>query len=200
MKALVAILVCGQLVGAAYAQKNNPPAARVPLQAGSAGDGVPGEVLAGQRLVRNGAGFRMKGSAKVSQIQIFAVRRFSSLEELSRMDGPKRVLISLLSDAPSNFMGKGLTRGIEDNTPKSELSGLVPMLVRMGAIFNQHKTLNAGSKVLIDWVPGQGMQITINGAVQGEPFRDPALFHALTSIWLGPAPVDAQLKRDLLAL
>lgn len=197
MKVIVCAIVVLQLAGAAYAQKltSPKPAARASAPADSA---APPEMVAGQRLLRNGAGFRMKGATKVSQIEIFAAKKFTSLEELNRLEGPKRVVISLLSDAPANFMGKGLTRGIEDNTPKSEFSALVPMLIRMGETFNQHKTLSAGSKVLIDWVPGQGMVLTINGVVQGEPFREAALFRAMMGIWLGPVPVDAELKDRLL--
>lgn len=198
MKVTVCTIACLLCVGSAQAQKsvNAPPPPRVSAEA--AGGSAPGEMVAGQRLLRNGVGFRMKGTTKVNQIEIFAAKKFSSLEALNRLDGPKRVAVTVLTEVPSNFMGKGLTRGIEDNTSKAELSTLVPMLIRMGELFNQHKTLGVGSKVLIDWVPGQGMVLSINGAVQGEPFREAALFRAMMGIWLGNAPVDAELKAKLL--
>lgn len=204
MKTLVVALLCLGFGSAVYAQRLTGPATPAMVSAsrtaaaGEQGKGGALDWVAGQHLVRNGAGYRMKGATRVSQIEVYAAQRFSSLEELNQMAGNKRVVISLLSDAPSNFMGKGLTRGIEDNTPKSELSTLVPMLIRLGEVFNQHKTLGAGSKVLIDWVQGQGMVLSINGEPQGEPFQDMALFRAMMGIWLGPVPVDSALKNELL--
>lgn len=198
MKTFVCLLVCLPFWGAVYAQKAVAPASRVAATVDHSGGGASLDMVGGQRLLRNGIGYRMKGSIKVSQIELFAVKKFDTLEELNGMEGPKRVAISVLAEVPSNFMGKGLTRGIEDNTPKSQLPVLVPMLIRMGEIFNQHKTLSTGSKVLIDWVPGQGMLLSINGVVQGEPFRDVALFRAMMGIWLGSMPVDLALKNELL--
>lgn len=202
MKSTVCVFVCLQLMSTANAQKQAPtqPVARGGAVSGGQVDNSTTDIVAGQRLRRNGSGFRMKGPIKVSQIEIFAAKKFTSLEELNQLEGSKRVAITLLTDAPSNFMGKGLTRGIEDNTPKSEMAAMIPMLIRLGETFNQHKTLSAGSKVLIDWIPGQGMLLTINGVVQGEPFRDAALFRALMGIWLGAAPVDPALKTELLGL
>lgn len=163
-----------------------------------AAESAPTAVVGGQNLMLAGSGYRYKGPFKVNFIEVYAPARFRSLDELAKMDGPKRVVMTTQNETPSNFMGKSLTRGIEDNTPKGELSALVPSLVRMGELFGQHKTLAAGSKVFIDSVPGVGTVVTINGVQQGEPFKEPGLFKAIMSIWLGPIPVDFRLKDALL--
>jgi hypothetical protein len=157
-------------------------------------------VLAGKTIKLVGSGFRYKGPFKVNFVEIFAADRFASLDELARQDGPKRVSMTIQQDVSSNFMGKSLTRGIEDNVSKSEFSPLIPSLIRLGDMFNEHKSLAAGSKVLIDWVPGVGTVITINGVQQGDAFKDPGLFKAILAIWLGPVPVDFKLKDALLGI
>lgn len=50
----------------------------------------------------------------------------------------------------------------------------------------------------LEWTPGIGTVLFINGKMQGEAFKDPEFFRALMSIWLGTVPVDIQLKDALL--
>ncbi len=68
----------------------------------------------------------------------------------------------------------------------------------MGQIFFDHKKLLAGDSFQIDWLPGVGTVITVQGKVQGEPFKEPEFFNALMGIWLGKSPADWQLKEALL--
>ncbi len=158
----------------------------------------PDAKVAGTKLVLNGAGVRYKGFIKVNVAEIYASKKFSSLEELIALPGPKRVSLTMLRDVPSGMMGKSLTRGIEDNFPRGEVSKLVPSLIRIGELFNAFKTLSTGDRVLIEWIPGTGTVVTVRGMVQGEPFKEPEFFRAVVSIWLGPVPVDFKLKDALL--
>ena len=159
----------------------------------------PAITVAGTKLELNGAGIRYKGFFKVSVVEIHASKKFSSLEELNALPGPKRIMLTMLRDVPSDVLGKTMTRGIEDNFPKADVSKLVPSLIRISDIFSAYKALAPGDKVVIEWIPGSGTVLTIKGKVQGEPFADPAFFKAITSIWLGPIPADFKLKDALLA-
>lgn len=158
----------------------------------------PTITLAGSKLELNGAGVRYKGFFKVNVTEIHATKKFASLEELLALPGPKRVTLTMLRDVPSDLLGKSMTRGMEDNFPKSETAKLVPSLIRIGETFNAYKSLATGEKILIEWIPGTGTVLTVKGKVQGEPFRDAAFFRAMLSIWLGPVPVDYKLKDALL--
>ena len=158
----------------------------------------PTVTVAGSRLELNGAGVRYKGFVKVNVTEIHATKKFNSLDELVALPGPKRVTLTMVREVASGLMGKSLTRGIEDNYPKSEISKLVPSLIRISEVFNANKVLAAGDTVLIDWIPGTGTVVTVRGKVQGEPFKEPEFFKALVSIWLGPVPVDFKLKDALL--
>lgn len=158
----------------------------------------PTVTVAGTQLVLNGAGVRYKLFSKVNVAEMHAVKKFSSLDELIALPGPKRVTLTMLREVPSDLMGKSLVRGIEDNFPKAELSKLVPSLIRIGGVFSENKQLSSGDRVLIEWIPGTGTVITVKGKVQGEPFKELEFFRAMMSIWLGQTPVDLKLKDALL--
>ena len=153
--------------------------------------------LRGTKLELNGAGIRYKVVVKVYAAGLYLTKKASTLEEVLAAPGPKRMAITVLRDVDSAELGKLFTRGVEDNTPRSEMSKLVPGLIRMGQIFSDHKKLLTGENFLIEWIPGTGTVITIKGKAQ-EPFKEPEFFNALMRIWLGPNPADWKLKDALL--
>jgi hypothetical protein len=156
--------------------------------------------LSGTKLQLNGAGVRYKGPFKVYVAELFTTKKISSLEELVAVPGPKRLTMTFLREIEAGPFGKLLTRGVEDNVPRSEISKLVPGLIRMSDIFTVNKLLVPGETVIIDWIPGTGMIITAKGKVQGEPFKEPEFYKAIMSIWFGPVPADFKLKDTLLGL
>lgn len=150
------------------------------------------------KLQLNGAGTRFKGPFKVYVAGLYLEKKAATQDEVVNQPGPKRMTVTMVREIEANELGKLLTRGVEDNTGKTEMSKLIPGLLRMGQIFSEQKKLVPGDNFLIDWVPGVGCVITIKGKVQGEPFKEPEFFKALMSIWLGPAPADFKLKDALL--
>ena len=154
--------------------------------------------LRGTRLELNGAGVRYKAVFKVYAAGLYLTKKAGTPEEVMAAPGPKRMSITMLRDIDSAELGKLFVRGVEDNSPKSEMSKLIPGLIRMGQIFSDQKKLVAGEVFMIEWVPGLGTVITVKGKVQGEPFKEPEFFNALMRIWLGPNPADWKLKEALL--
>ena len=154
--------------------------------------------LNGSKLVLNGAGIRVKAIFKVYTAGLYLSKKAATPEEVFAAPGPKRMTVTMLRDIDSAELGKLFTRGVEDNSPRNEMSKLIPGLIRMGQIFAEQKKMVTGDNFIIDWVPGTGTVITIKGKVQGEPFKEPAFFGALMRIWLGPNPADWQLKDALL--
>ncbi|MEY2861273.1 MAG: hypothetical protein RL392_1731 [Pseudomonadota bacterium] len=156
--------------------------------------------VAGTKLQLNGAGIRYKGPFKVYVGDLYTTKKVRSLDELTAAPGPKRLSMTFLRDIEAGPFGKLLTRGVEDNVPKAEMSKLVPGLIRMSEIFTVNKNLLPGETVTIDWIPGTGMVITAKGKVQGEPFKEPEFYKAIMSIWFGPVPADFNLKDALLGI
>jgi hypothetical protein len=156
-------------------------------------------VLGGSKLVLNGAGVRYKAVFKVYSAGLYLPKKTSSPEEALSMPGSKRISITMLRDIDSNELGKLFTRGVEDNAPKTEMSKLIPGLLRMSQVFTDQKKLLTGDSFTFEWIPGTGGVLTVKGKPQGEPFKEQEFFTALLRIWLGPVPADYKLKEALMA-
>jgi hypothetical protein len=159
----------------------------------------PGSVaLAGSPLQLNGTGVRYKAMFRVYTAGLYLGRNATTPEAVLAAPGPKRLHIVMLRDIDANELGKLFTRGMQDNAPKDEFSKSITGTLRMADIFSQKKRLLRGENFSVDWVPGQGTTVLVNGKPQGEPIREPDFFSALMKIWLGNSPADAQLKDALL--
>lgn len=154
--------------------------------------------VGGAPLQLNGAGTRYKAIFKVYVASLHTTKKVTSLDELIAAPGPKRLTMTFLREIEAGPFGKLLTRGVEDNNSKAEMSKLVPGLIRMGDIFTVNKMLAPGDVITIDWIPSTGMVVTAKGKVQGEPFKEPEFFKAIMSIWFGPVPADHALKDAML--
>lgn len=152
-----------------------------------------------QHLQRNGAGVRYKAIFKVYSAALYLEKPATSLEAIGQLTGSKRMAVSMLRTINAAELGKLFAHGMEDNMDKQQFSKLIPGVLRMSEVFNRHKELKAGDTFTLDWIPGQGMQISVNGAPEPAQFTEPAFYQAILGIWLGPKPADTQLKQALLA-
>lgn len=156
------------------------------------------EQLANSKLVLNGAGVRYKAIFKVYTAGLYLGAKVGTPEEVFAAPGPKRMHIVMLRDIDANELGKLFTRGMQDNAPREEFSKSIAGTIRMSDIFSAKKKLTAGEYFYVDWVPGQGTTVVINGKAASDPIKEPEFFTALMKIWLGKSPADAQLKNALL--
>lgn len=152
----------------------------------------------GSPLQLNGAGLRYKAVFKVYAAGLYTPRKAGSLEEILKTPGPKRMSITMLREIDAGELGKLFSRGMEDNMDRAAFAQLIPGILRMSQIFSDHKKLQAGDNFTLDWVPNQGLMISVKGKPQGAPFKEPEFFAALMGIWLGKSPADWQLKNALL--
>ena len=154
--------------------------------------------LQGSKLQLNGAGVRYRAVFKVYAAGLYLGKRAGTPEEVFAAPGPKRMSITLLREVDANDLGKAFTKGFEENSPKAEMSKLIPGLLKMGQIFSDQKKMVAGENFTIDWIPGTGTVISVKGKQQGEPFKEPEFYAALMRIWLGNSSADDKLKDALL--
>lgn len=154
--------------------------------------------VAGTKLQLNGAGVRYKAVFKVYLAALYLDKKASTPDEVYGVPGAKRMSITLLREIDSNELGKSFTKAFEDNAPKTEMSRLIPGLVKMGQVFSDQKKMAAGESFTIDWIPGTGTVISVKGKPQGEPIREVEFFNAMMRIWLGAKPADWKLKDELL--
>lgn len=158
----------------------------------------PSAQVAGSTLQLNGAGVRYKFIIKVYTAGLYLGAKVATPEAVLAAQGPKRLHVVMLRDIDANELGRLFTRGMQDNAPKEEFSKSIPGTLRMADIFSAKKKLATGDNFSVDWVPGTGTTVLVNGKAQGDPIKEPEFFHALLRIWLGPNPADRLLKDALL--
>jgi hypothetical protein len=149
-------------------------------------------------LQLQGAGVRYKVFFKVYTAGLYLTVKAPTTEAVLAAPGPKRMHIVMLRDIDANELGKLFTKGMEQNSPREEFSKSINGVLRMSDIFSAKKKLTKGEYFSVDWVPGSGTVVMVNGNVQGEPIKEPEFFNALMKIWLGSSPADWQLKEALL--
>ncbi len=159
---------------------------------------APSMPVGGQSLLLNGAGIRTKFFIKVYTAGLYLSAKASTPEAVLATPGPKRMQVVMLRDIDANELGRLFTRGMQDNAAREEFSKSIAGTLRMADIFSAKKKLLAGDNFSIDWVPGVGTSVLINGKAQGEPVKEPEFFSALLRIWLGNKPADDALKAALL--
>jgi hypothetical protein len=158
----------------------------------------PAAQLAGSTLVLNGAGLRTRFFVKVYTAGLYIGAKAATPEAVLATPGAKRMHVVMLREIDANELGRLFTRGMQDNAPKGEFSKFIPGTLRLADIFSAHKRLKPGDVFFVDYVPGVGTSVIVNGKDMGEPIKEPEFFNALLRIWLGPNPADATLKEQLL--
>ena len=150
------------------------------------------------RLQLNGAGVRHKVVFKVYAAALYLTEKASTPEAVLLAPGPLRLQIVMLRDIDGNELGKLFTKGMQENAPREEFSKSITGILRMSDVFSTRKKLLAGESFALEWLPGTGTVISVNGKPEGPPVKEPEFYSALMKIWLGKSPADAQLKEALL--
>lgn len=156
--------------------------------------------VGGQKLVLNGAGIRYKAIFKVYTAGLYLKDKTGTPDGVFTMAGPKRLSIHMLREIDANELGKLFTKGMQDNASPEDFSKSIPGVMRIAEVFAAKKKMVSGEGFSVDYVPGVGTTVLVNGKPQGEPIKEPEFFTTLMRIWLGKNPADSQLKDALLGV
>jgi hypothetical protein len=146
-------------------------------------------------LLLNGAGIRKKFFFSIYLASLYLPSRTSEVGAIIGIDQASRVQMDMLySEVAREKLVAAWNDGFEANHSPEELAPLKERVERFNSMF---ETLVAGDQVMIDYLPGTGTGVTINGTLRGViPGHD--FNQALLKIWLGESPVSKSLKKDLL--
>jgi len=150
-------------------------------------------------LQLNGAGPRRKMlMAKVYVAALYLTQKRATSDAVLTDPGPKRLAMHILhNEIKAEQLIAMLNDGLSANNQLPELGTLEPRIRELGTMMHNVGRISQGGVILLDYLPGIGTRITINGVtratIPGEDFH-----RALMRIWLGDRPVDGRLKRMLL--
>jgi len=152
----------------------------------------------GKQLALNGAGLRRKFIFKVYAMALYLPAKTDSAPSAIDAAGPKRIEIGMLRDVSAKTFSDALREGIDDNNDGAQVKAIEPQLEQLEAVMQKVGTAKEGMRIRLDWVPGAGTQVSIDGAPFDAPIPGKDFYRALLRIWLGPDPVQSDLKRALL--
>ena len=147
----------------------------------------------GKTLKLNGIGLRKKVVFKVYVAGLYLESPSKDAAVVIASDQVKRVQLSVLRSLKAAQVTEAIAEGFEKNS-KAQMGALKDRLSKFNAMFAD---VVEGDQILMTYVPGKGTLVSVKGAekgsVEGKDFAD-----ALFSVWLGPNPVQEDLKKALL--
>jgi hypothetical protein len=149
-------------------------------------------------LVLNGAGIRTKFFVNVYVAGLYLTERKTSASEVLALPGAKRVSMRLLRNLTAKQLVDALELGIRDNSSDAERDALAGRVAELSALMNSLQSAKEGDVIALDWVPGAGTRILLNGEPKGKPIAGEDFYRALLRIWVGEDPASASLKKALL--
>ncbi len=158
-----------------------------------AGQQVPDSLSNGLHL--NGAGIRSKFFFKIYIAELYLEQPASTAAKVLDSPGRKRMTMHMLYDEVSKEkLIDGWNEGFASNLTDKQQTALAQRITTFNGLFND---VYEGQEIILDYTPGGGTTVSIagkdRGSIAGADFN-----RALLSIWLGPEPVDEDLREALL--
>ena len=145
-------------------------------------------------LTLTGAGLRKRVFFQVYAIGLYV--RDRKADPIAQ-PGAKRVAIHMLRDVGAAQFSEALADGIRDNHSEADAKALEPRVKELAAVMEEIKEAKKGMTIALDWT-GSGTQVLVNGKAAGNPIAGEDFYRALLRIWLGPQPVQDDVKKALL--
>lgn len=165
------------------------------LDAGSlAGVTLPDTVqVGGKTLMLNGLGLRTKFMVKVYVAGLYLDQKSSDADATMKANAPKQVVMKFLHSASKSQMTDAFDEGFSNNSPDATKTMKADIDRLLGAL----EPVKPGDEMVFTYVPGTGTTFALNGT-QKLTISNPAFAPVLFSVWLGPKPPNADLKKGLL--
>ena len=154
--------------------------------------------LESSELVLNGAGLRTKYFLSIYVAGLYLPEKKASAVDVLALTGAKRISMRLMRGLSAKQLTDALELGIRANTTTAEREALKGRLGELTDIMNTIHSAKEGDLITLDWLPGAGTRITLNGEHRGGVIAGEDFYRALLRIWLGDEPAQESLKKALL--
>lgn len=169
-------------------------AAGIALAGEVAGVTMPAtETIDGKPVKLNGMGLRKKAIFKVYVAGLYLETPSRDGAAVLAAEEIKSIRLHLLRDLKSAQITDAIRDGFELNS-KAAVPALQERLTKLGTMIPDAAE---GDQIELTYEPGKGTRVTARGTdrgtIEGRDFAD-----ALFAVWLGPNPVQDDLKKALL--
>lgn len=154
--------------------------------------------LGNQALSLNGAGVRVKLIVDVYAAGLYVPKKDHAAATLLSEAGPKSMQIVLLRNLTGETFADAMVAGFKKNNSEADVAKFQSKMDEIRNMMMTFGEVKKGTVIHIDHLPGAGTHVLVDGVQKGGEIVGDDFFAALLKIWLGPSPVDADLKDALL--
>ncbi|HEY3203590.1 MAG TPA: chalcone isomerase family protein [Thermoanaerobaculia bacterium] len=151
------------------------------------------ETIEGKTLKLNGMGLRKKMIFKVYVAGLYLENPSKDAAAVLSATEIKSMRLHILRGLRGSKVSEAISEGFERNS-NAQIGALKARLERFSAMIPD---VAEGDEILLTWVPEKGTKVTVRGTdrgvIEGRDFSG-----ALFAVWLGPHPVQEDLKKALL--
>jgi hypothetical protein len=155
-------------------------------------------VLSDRTLRLNGLGLRGVAWIKAFVAGLYLAAPSKEPSQILAMQGPKRLRLKVMLEAPSVEMTKSMRNGVRHNEPEAMQARLLDRVEVLAAGLNSIGTFHPGDVLDLDFIPGVGTQLVLNGKHLVKPIEGDDFYRAVLKIFIGESPVDKRMKAGLL--
>jgi Chalcone isomerase-like len=149
--------------------------------------------VGGKSLVLNGLGLRSEFMVKVYVAGLYLEQKSTDPDAIIKAEAPKRIVMHFLHDASQKQMTVAFSESFQDNSPQAGTTMKAEIDKFLGAL----EPLKVGDEMVFTYLPATGTTVAINSkekvTISGQAFSQ-----VLLSVWLGPKPPTASLKKGML--
>jgi hypothetical protein len=155
-------------------------------------------VLSDRTLRLNGLGLRGVAWIKAFVAGLYLAAPSKETGQILAMQGPKRLRLKVMLEAPSTEMTKSMRNGVRHNEPEVMQAQLLDRVEVLAAGLDGIGTFHPGDVLDLDFIPGLGTRLVFNGKALVPPIAGDDFYRAILKIFIGESPVDKRLKAGLL--
>ena len=146
-------------------------------------------------LTLNGLGLRQATMLKINVYvaALYVAQKSADANAILAANTPKQLVLHFVRDVDGTDIKKAWEEGFADNA-KAQLPALKERIEQLQAWMVDMKS---GEQLTFTHKPGAGIEVDVNGTVQGTVEGDD-FAKAFLAIWLGPKPPNPPLKTGLL--
>lgn len=150
------------------------------------------------KLVLNGVGVRAVAWLKGYVAALYLPRKEAEADRVYALQGPKRIAVRMLLAVDSGLLAKTFSDGIRKNYRDEELAALRPRMEAFDTQIRAIGNVNKGDAIDLDYQPGSGTRILVNGKPRGDPIAGNDFYVALLKMFIGERAIDKNLRAALL--
>jgi len=154
--------------------------------------------LGGQTVPLVATGVRAQFIFKGYAAGLYLGKPAGTAEAVVSQPGAKRLQMRLLIDVPMADFAKAFRLGVERNNPPDVQQRLAERSSQFVAQLMAVDKVRKGDTVNLDFLPGTGLQFTLNGKAMGPAVPGDDFYGALLKVFVGEHVSDNKLRAGLL--